>query len=302
MTLPFRVGEAPDLLQEVLVPDVSTPKDRSTAQASATLVAGATLVGLVIMAAVVSLLWTPYSPTSIDPSNALLSPGSRHWLGTDFFGRDEFSQVLVGARMALYVGVISVAIAATLGIPLGVMAAAFDARGYVRETIMRLMDVILGFPAILLAIVLAAAYGASTLTAMIAIGLATAPVFARLSRATALQVLGTDYILVARSYGKRGVPLLMRHVLPNIAAPLIVQASMTFAVAILAEAALAYLGFGTPPPTPSWGRMLQESQTYLQSDALLALWPGLAILLAVLGFNLLGDGLRDALDPKLRGR
>jgi peptide/nickel transport system permease protein len=161
---------------------------------------------------------------------------------------------------------------------------------------------VFAFPAVLLAIMLAAAYGASTLTAMVAIGIAYVPVFARLTRGSALQVLRSDYVLAARAYGRRPLAILLRHVLPNIASVLIVQATVLFSVAILAEAALSYLGLGTPAPTPTWGRMLRDAQTYLDQEAQLALWPGLAIALAVLGFSLLGDGLRDLLDPKLRGR
>ncbi|HKA05216.1 MAG TPA: ABC transporter permease, partial [Acidimicrobiales bacterium] len=161
-------------------------------------------------------------------------------------------------------------------------------------------DVVFAFPAVLVAIMLAAAYGASTLTAMIAIGVANVPVFARLTRGESLRVLSSEYVLAARGAGRRRFGIFNRHVLPNIAPVLIVQATVLFALAILAEAALSYLGLGTPPPTPSWGRMLHESQTFFESRPTLALFPGLAIALSVLGFNLLGDGLRDAIDPKLK--
>lgn len=265
-----------------------------------TLLAGAVLVGLVVLCALVSFVWTPYDPTRVDPASALAGPSGRHWLGTDSFGRDIFSQVLVGARTTLFVGVVAVAISATVGVPLGLVAAA--AHRWVGEPVMRALDIVFAFPAILLAIVLAAAFGASTLTGMVAIGVATVPVFARLTRAGAVQVLRSDYVLAARSYGRRGLTLVVRYVLPNVGALLIVQASVSFAHAVLAEAALSYLGFGTPPPTPTWGRMLQEAQSYLPVQPMLAVWPGVAIALSVLGFNLLGDGLRDALDPRLRGR
>jgi peptide/nickel transport system permease protein len=287
---------AVDLPIDVSEPGTAGPRGRG----NLTLVVGGVLVGLVLLTALVSYLWTPHNPTRVDPSVPLLAPNGTYWLGTDYFGRDIFSQVLVGARTTLFVGVVSVAISATLGIPLGLLAA--SARRWVSEPVMRLLDIVFAFPAVLMAIILAAGFGASTLTAMIAIGIATVPVFARLTRAGALQVLKSDYVLAARSYGRRGPALMARYVVPNIAALLIVQASVAFAIAILAEAALSYLGFGTPPPTPSWGRMLQEAQNYLVVQPLLALWPGLAIALSVLGFNLLGDGLRDVLDPRLKGR
>ncbi|MEU8335088.1 ABC transporter permease [Micromonospora tulbaghiae] len=265
-----------------------------------TLVIGAGLVGLVVLTALVSFLWTPYDPTRVDPSQTLLSPGGDHWLGTDHFGRDIVSQLLVGARTTLFVGVVAVAIAAAVGVPLGLLAA--TGHRWLSEPVMRALDIVFAFPAILLAIILAAGFGASTLTGMIAIGVANVPVFGRLTRAGAMQVLQSDFVLAARSYGRRGVVLMVRYVLPNIAALLIVQASVSFAHAVLAEAALSYLGYGTPPPTPTWGRMLQEAQNYFVVQPMLAVWPGLAIALSVLGFNLMGDGLRDALDPRLRGR
>jgi peptide/nickel transport system permease protein len=266
----------------------------------ANLVTGGVLVGLVVLMAAVSFLWTPHDPTLVDAANKLHPPGGGYPLGADKFGRDTFSQLMVGARTTLYVGIVAVAIAAILGTPLGVVAG-MSSRGWPAELIMRVNDLVFAFPALLLAIMLGAVYGASTLTAMIAIGVSTVPAFARLARAATLQVMVTDYVLAARAAGRRRPAIAVRHVLPNIGSVLIVQASVSFAIAILAEAALSFLGFGTPPPTPSWGRMLQESQELLFSTPRLALWPGLAIALAVLGFNLLGDGLRDHLDPTLRG-
>jgi peptide/nickel transport system permease protein len=174
------------------------------------------------------------------------------------------------------------------------------AGGWVSEVLMRASDVLYAFPALLLAILLAAAFGASTWTAMVAIGVATVPAFARVTRAGTLQVLASDYVLAARAAGTGRLAIAGRHILPNVAPVIGVQASVAFGIAILAEAALSYLGLATPPPTPTWGRMLRDAQTYLFSDPVLALWPGLAIALAVLGFNLLGDGLRDVLDPRLR--
>jgi peptide/nickel transport system permease protein len=264
----------------------------------ASLVAGAVLVGLVVAAALVSFVWTPYDAVQVDPNTRLAPSSLAHWLGTDTFGRDVASQLLVGARTTLFVGVVAVGLAGVVGTPLGILAAMGPR--WLAELVMRTNDLVLAFPSLLLAIMFGAVYGPSTLTAMVAIGIATVPSFARLARGGALQVLATEYVLAARSAGRPPVAVAARHVLPNIAGILLVQASVSFAIAVLAEAALSFLGFGTRPPTPSWGRMLQEAQQLLYLKPELALWPGLAIALAVLGFNLLGDGLRDRFDPRLR--
>lgn len=264
------------------------------------LVIGALIVLGVVAMALVSFIWTPYDPTLVDPASRLLKPSAEHLLGTDKFGRDVFSQLLVGARTTLFVGVVAVGVAALIGVPLGVLAAM--ATRWFGELLMRGTDLLLAFPALLLAIMFSAVYGGSTLVAMIAIGIATVPAFVRLIRSGALQVMRTEYVLAARAAGRRPVAIGVRHVLPNVGSLVIVQASVSFAIAVLAEAALSFLGFGTPPPTPSWGRMLQESQEMLFSAPRLALFPGLAIAVAVLGFNLLGDGLRDYLDPRLEDR
>lgn len=263
---------------------------------SASLIIGAVLIGLVLLTAIVSFVWTPYNPTDVT-TDRLLPPGGGHWLGTDALGRDVFSELLAGARVTLYVGVIAVGLGAVIGVPLGMLAAA--APRWADQVVMRFIDLMLAFPALLLAIVAAAAFGASTLSAMIAIGIATAPPFARLARSSALQVLGSEYVLAARVAGRPPLAIALRHVLPNISSVLIVQASVSYGIAVLAESGLSYLGFGTPPPTPSWGRMLQEAQPVVFTQPLLSLWPAAAIALAVLGFNLLGDGLRDHFDPRL---
>ena len=263
-----------------------------------TLVAGGVLVGLVILTALLSFTWTPRSPTHVVIPDRFLGPGQRGYLlGSDQFGRDVFSMLMVGARNTLFVGIVAVGIAVVLGVPLGGLAAL--RRGAAEEIVMRGSDVMLAFPALLLAILFAAVFRPGTLTAMIAIGLAFTPVFARLVRGTGLQVMAQDYVTAARTFGSSSSGIFWRHLLPNVANVLIVQATVAFALAILAEAALSYLGLGTQPPTSSWGRMLSDAQNYLNQSALLALWPGLAIALSVLGFNLLGDGLRDVLDPKM---
>ena len=263
------------------------------------LVIGAVLVGVIVLGALVSFVWTPYDPTLVDARvPRLLDPSAQHWFGTDGLGRDVFSRILVGSRTTLFVGLVAVGVAALVGVPLGLLAA-MSPRRWVDEAVMRTGDVILAFPALLLAIMFAAVFGASTTMAMVAIGIASIPAFARVARSGALQVMAADYVLAARVAGRSPLAIAVRHVLPNIASIAIVQASVSFALAVLAEAGLSYLGLGTPPPTPSWGRMLYEGQDFLAQLPLLVVFPGGAIALAVLGFNLLGDGLRDLLDPRM---
>lgn len=261
------------------------------------LVAGALLSLLLVGAAALSLVWTPWSPFEIDMAAKLQGPNARHWLGTDPFGRDVASLLLMGARSSILVGLIAVGIGLLLGTAAGLLAAA--RRGWAEEIIMRLADFTFAFPAILSAIMMTAVFGAGIVNAIIAIGIFNIPTFARISRASARQVWTRDYVLAARACGKGPWRITLDHVLPNIASVLIVQATIQFATAILAEAALSYLGLGTQPPQPSWGRMLAEAQTLLYQAPLLAVFPGIAIASAVLGLNLLGDGLRDLLDPKL---
>lgn len=276
------------------------PLVRGRRRWNASLVVGGLIVLGVIAMALVSFVWTPHDPTLVNSQVRLQEPSAEYWFGTDKFGRDVFSQILVGSRTTLFVGVVAVGVAALIGVPLGILAGM--APGWFGELLMRGNDLVLAFPALLLAIMFAAVYGASTLVAMIAIGIATIPSFARLVRSGTLQVQKTEYVMAARAAGRSPLAIGLRHVLPNVSSLVIVQASVGFAIAVLAEAALSFLGFGTPPPTPSWGRMLQESQELLFSAPRLAVFPGLAIALAVLGFNLLGDGLRDRFDPKLEDR
>lgn len=261
---------------------------------------GAVLVGMLVAAALLSLVWSPYPPAELDIPNKFAPPSAAHWLGTDSLGRDIASQLLVGAQNSIAVGAIAVGIGLGVGVLLGCLAAA--RRGWLDELLMRGADFGFAFPALLSAIMLSALYGPGLLTSVTAIGLFNIPVFARISRASARAVWSRDYVLAARTAGKGGWRITVDHVLPNIAAVLIVQATLQFALAVLAEASLSYLGLGTLPPQPSWGRMLNEAQTQLFQAPQLALYPGLAIALAVLGLNLLGDGLRDLLDPQLAHR
>ncbi|MEJ4099268.1 ABC transporter permease [Corynebacterium mastitidis] len=260
---------------------------------------GLLLVGAVVLMALVSLLWTPHDPLAVAPDHRLEGSSARHLLGTDRFGRDVLSRIMVGSQSTLLVGVASVGISFFLGVPLGLWAAL---RGGAHAAVMRGADLLMAFPALLLAILAGAVVGPSIWSATVAIGVAGIPGFIRVTRASALQVLTQDYIAAARIAGRGNPALALVHVLPNIAATLIVQCSVALALAVLAEAGLSFLGLGTPPPEASWGRMLSDAQASLAAAPHLALWPGLAVALTVLGFNLVGDGLRDALDPRGRNR
>ena len=260
-------------------------------------VLGGTLVLLVIAAALISLVWTPWPPYDIDIAAKLKPPSAAHWLGTDALGRDIVSLLLVGARSTILVGVIAVGIGLTFGVCLGLVAAA--RKGWVAELILRMSDFTFAFPAVLSAIMLAAAIGPGMVTSVTAIGIFQIPIFVRVTRGSANAIWAREFVLAARASGKGSFRITIEHVLPNILSILIVQATIQFALAILAEAALSYLGLGTQPPQPSWGRMLNDAQTLLFQSPMLAVYPGAAIAIAVLGLNLLGDGLRDLLDPRL---
>jgi peptide/nickel transport system permease protein len=267
------------------------------ARRHASFVAGGCMVALLILSACLSLLWSPYPVGDIDIPNKLASPSAAHWLGTDSLGRDIASLLLVGSQSSLLVGFIAVGIGLGAGVPLGLLAAA--RRGWVDELVMRAADFTFAFPALLSAIMLTAIYGPGLVVSIVAIGIFNIPVFARITRGAAQAVWSRDYCTAARAAGKGPWRITLDHVLPNILSVLIVQATIQFAIAILAEAALSYLGLGTQPPQASWGRMLNEAQSQMFQAPLLAVYPGVAIALAVLGLNLMGDGLRDLLDPRL---
>ncbi len=263
----------------------------------ASFVVGGVLVALLLGTAALSFVWTPYPARDIDIPAKLQAPSAAHWLGTDSLGRDIVSELLVGAQNSIAVGVIAVGIGMGAGVSLGLLAAA--RRGWVEELVMRLSDFTFAFPALLSAIMLTAIYGPGLATSIVAIGIFNIPVFARVARASGISAWSRDYVLASRACGKGGWHITFAHVLPNIVSGIIVQATIQFATAILAEAALSYLGLGTQPPQPSWGRMLNEAQSMMFQAPQLAIWPGLAIALSVLGLNLMGDGLRDLLDPRL---
>ncbi len=265
----------------------------------ATLILGFLLTGVFALAALVSFLWVPFDVAAVDIANKIKPPTWIHPLGTDHFGRDILSMIMVGARTSIAVALVAVGIGMGLGVPLGLAAAAHKG-SLLDELIMRGNDLIFAFPSLLIAIMITAVFGASALNAIIAIGIFNIPVFARLVRGAALSLWTRDYVLAARVAGKGPVRISWEHILPNVTNLLIVQGTIQFSLGILAEAALSYVGLGAQPPVPSWGRMLADSQTMISFAPHMALFPGLAILLTVLGLNLLGDGLRDRLDPRLR--
>jgi peptide/nickel transport system permease protein len=261
------------------------------------LLLGAALTTTIVGVALLSLLWTPFDPTALDIAHRLGAPSAAHWLGTDQLGRDVLSQLMRGAGNSIVVALGAVLVGAGVGIPLGLLAAMRG--GWPSEAVLRLGDLAFAFPALLTAAMLAAVRGPGALNAVLAIGIFTLPVFARLTRAATLSVLAHDFIAAARLAGRGAVAIATTHLLPNIAPTLIVQLTIQFALAVLIDAGLSYVGLGTPPPAPSWGRMLAEAQTLMFLAPRLAILPGLAIALTVLALNLLGDGLRDWLDPRL---
>ncbi|QFT61682.1 peptide/nickel transport system permease protein [Roseivivax halotolerans] len=259
---------------------------------------GAALSAVFVIAALLSFLWTPYAVDGMAIANRLQPPSAAHLLGTDHFGRDILSMIMVGARTSIAVALVAVGIGMGLGVPLGLAAAARHG-GLLDELIMRGNDLVFAFPSLVIAILITAIAGPSAVNAIIAIGIFNVPVFARLTRGAALALWSRDFILAAQVAGKGRARISLEHILPNVTNLLIVQGTIQFSLGILAEAALSYVGLGAQPPIPSWGRMLADAQTMVAMAPHVALMPGLAIVLTVLGLNLLGDGLRDALDPKL---
>ena len=261
-------------------------------------VIGLVIVVLLVLLAILAPLIAPFDPAQQAYAYIRKPPSLRNWLGTDESGRDLLSRVIFGARASLLAGVVSVAIAVGIGVPIGMLAGYRG--GWTDALISRITDAMLAIPFLILAIALAAFLGPSLTNAMIAIGVTATPIFVRLTRGQVLVVKTEDYVEAARAVGNNPFRIAFRHILPNIAPALLVQASLTIAAAIIAEASLSFLGLGQQPPAPSWGSMLNTAQRFLNNAPWMAIWPGLAIFLAVLSFNLLGDGLRDALDPKER--
>lgn len=259
---------------------------------------GGYLTLLFFLIAMVSYAWTPHSIDDFDIASNFSSPNLQYWLGTDHYGRDIVSMLMIGARNSVMVAFVAIGIGTALGVPLGLIAAA--KKGWIDELIMRLNDFTFAFPALISAIMITAILGPGALNSIIAIGIFNIPVFARITRGSALSIWTREFILAARSAGKGSARISLEHILPNISSILIVQATIQFALGILAEAGLSYLGLGTQPPVPSWGKMLNDAQTLIFIAPQLAVYPGFAIGFTVLGLNLFGDGLRDILDPKLR--
>jgi len=263
----------------------------------------ALVIGLVISLVVIalgllSLIWTPFPFAAQNIANKFAPIGPDHWLGTDQYGRDVASMMMAGAANSILVSLVAVVIGAGIGEPLGALAAA--KRGWVDEVVMRFSDFAFAFPALLSAVMITAIYGPGAVNSMIAIGIFNIPVFARVTRGAALSIWPREFIAAARVAGKGKTRITIDHILPNITGILVVQATIQFALAILAEAGLSYLGLGTQPPNPSWGKMLNDAQTLMHLAPTLAIFPGLAIVITVMGLNLLGDGFRDLLDPRIR--
>ncbi|WP_417768958.1 ABC transporter permease [Stappia sp.] len=282
--------------------------ERNAARAGATgllkthkaLVLGSAVVAVVLVAALVSLVWTPYPIDVLSVPDRLKGSSLAHPLGTDQFGRDMLSMLMVGARTSIAVALLAVGIGILVGVPLGLVAAARG--GWLDEGVMRANDLVFAFPALLSAVMITAILGPGAVNAILAIGIFNIPVFARVARGGALSLKSREFVLAAQVAGKGEIRIIAEHILPNIANLLIVQGTIQFSLGILAEAGLSYVGLGAQPPLASWGRMLNEAQTMMALAPSLALYPGLAIVVTVLGLNLMGDGLRDLLDPRLKRR
>jgi len=263
-------------------------------------VIGAFIVVVAVAAAVFAPYVTPYDPLTQRLSDALKYPSAKHWLGTDEFGRDVFTRIVYGTRISLIIGLFGVAIAVVVGSGLGIIAGYYG--GLLDNVTMRIMDVLMSFPSFLLALGIVTVLGAGLLNLILAIGIFSVPTFARIARGVVLSVVSNDYVEAARGMGANDLRVVLRHVIPNCMAPVIVLASMRMATAIITASGLSFLGLGVQPPTPEWGAMLSTGREYLRIAPHIATAPGMAIMLLVLGFNMFGDGLRDALDPRMKGQ
>jgi ABC-type dipeptide/oligopeptide/nickel transport system permease subunit len=274
------------------------PRRRINWQRWRLLAIGGLLVAIVVFCAIFAGLVSPYSPYDLDVATMLQGPSATHWLGTDEVGRDELSRAIFAARISVEVALVAVGVGLIGGTIIGIFAAYFG--GWIDLALMRLMELLFSFPAILLAVILMASLGTSILNAMLAIGIIFIPGFSRLARAATNGVLRQQYIDAARTIGMGDGRILLREILPNVVTPLLVEAAVAFAYAVLLESALSFLGLGAQPPEPSWGNMLNTGRGFMGQAPWLSIVPGMALFLCVLGFNLLGDGLRDAFDPHLR--
>lgn len=288
----------------VTIPTVPEPasldrpaRRRPRTRRSINLAAGAVLFGVIAIVALISLMWTPFAPEDTG-GGRLEPPGAEHWAGTDRLGRDLFSQLMIGARLAMAVGFGSVLIAASVGITLGLLAAVADR--WLDDAISSLLDIAIAFPTLLLAMLIVAWRGASLESAILAIGLAGSAIIARLTRVTATRVLAMEFVTASRTSGTGVIGVIRLHVLPNVWPTLIVPLALQFGGAVVAEASLSYLGLGSPPPNASWGRMLQEAQSTVLVSPTAAILPGILLVATIIGANLLADGLRDVADPATR--
>jgi len=266
---------------------------------SKTAMVGLVIILSVLIVAILSPLVSPYNPLEVNMGIRLQSPSWSHILGTDVLGRDVLSRILWGSRVSLLVGAISVSIGLFIGVPLGLISGYY--LGKIDYFISRVTDILLSFPSIILALAIAAGLGVSIIKAMTAVGIVMAPRFIRLTRGVVISVRENEYIQAAKASGARDSSIIIKHVLPNSLAPLVVQATISLAFAIIIEASLSYLGLGVQPPIPSWGSMISDGRSYLRNAPWISTFSGISIMITVLGFNLFGDGLRDALDPRLRG-
>ncbi|WP_229296842.1 MULTISPECIES: ABC transporter permease [Herbaspirillum] len=261
-------------------------------------VIGAVIIAVLVLLAITAPVLARYDPIfDQDYGNLLSGPSAEHWLGTDDLGRDIYTRMLYGSRISLQAALISVGLAFSLGVPIGIVSGYY--RGAVDAIVMRVVDALQAFPSLILALALAAALGGGFYNAMVAVGIGFTSSFVRLARGQAMTIRNLDYVMAARSIGAGHLRIMWRYILPNSLAPLVIQATFAMGTAIIAEAGLSYLGLGAKPEDPSWGSMLHIAQGYLNTTPMLAMWPGLAIFLVVLGFNLLGDGIREVFDPKL---
>ena len=260
---------------------------------------GSIVILAMILMALFAPLIAPYEPERIDMANRLLQPGQEHWLGTDFHGRDTLSRVIFGSRVSLLIGIVAVTLGAALGMGLGLTAGYIG--GNTNAVIMRLMDALMAFPGLLLTLIIATMLGSGLRNVIIALSIGMVPMFARLTRGQVISLIENDYILAGRAMGASNLRIMLIHLLPNCFPVLIVAVTMMLGMTILAEAGLSFLGAGVPPPTPAWGAMVSDGYRDLSTNPALSLAPGVAVMLLVFAFNMVGDGLRDALDPRLRG-